>query len=257
MSWILITTLVIFALFGFAGWRKGIIRIVVSIAALLIAVLATAFFSPLVTETLKKNTKIYDHLCETMYQAVSNNDRINETVDTTIADSSQVTINESEISQYENKLEEYLDRISGAVNLPEQYGEKLSEMTSNEILSGVLAGESTVRDIVVGAFAIRLADIILQAIVYIIMFVVIYVVLQIVVVATGVIAKLPVIHGANKLLGLVFGLVEGLLVVWILFTALTAFSGVDSIATALADINNHWFLQYLYQHNVIMKMIFR
>lgn len=257
MSWILIVTIGVFALCGYIGWKKGIISIVVSIAALLVSIIATAFLSPLVAQTIKKNTDIYTNLCDSMYRVVSTNEKVSETVNGTIAQEEDVTIAEDNLKEYESIIDECLDKINGVMNLPDEFGEKVSETFSDSYLAGIVQGENTVKDIVVKAFAFRLADVIFQAIVYIIIFVVVWILLRIVVIASGLIARLPVIHGANKMLGMAAGLVEGLLIVWVLFMLLTAMSGNEHVAVALTDINNNALLKMLYENNVIMKMIFR
>lgn len=257
MSWILLCTLVILVICGYAGYRKGIINIVVSIAALLIAIFATAFFSPIAADTIKKNTKIYDNICDYMYRVVSDNETMNDAINDTVDENADVQINEGQIEQYEQTINDYLDKINGVINLPDEYSQKLSGIGSNEYFKEILSGDSTVKNIVVRAFAIRVSDLIFQTTIYILLFIIIYIALRIVVFATGIIAHLPVIHGANKLLGLGFGIVEGLILIWILYIIITAMSGSEFATTALIDINSNSFLKLIYDNNMIMKLVFR
>ena len=46
--------------------------------------------------------------------------------------------------------------------------------------------------------------------------------------ATGIIRRLPIIKQADKLGGVIVGLIEGLVVVWIFFTVVTAISGTEN-----------------------------
>ena len=44
----------------------------------------------------------------------------------------------------------------------------------------------------------------------------------------GIIRRLPIIKQADKLGGVIVGLIEGLVVVWIFFTVVTAISGTEA-----------------------------
>ena len=256
MSWILIMVIGVFAICAFNGWRKGVIRIAFSIAALLVSIIATAFLSPVIAETVKKNTNAYDYLCKNMYEAVSNNDKLNAAINETVISETDVQLDENNISEYVSRIDGYLVRVNEIVNLPEGWGNAVTESFSEGYLAALTQGSSTVKDIVVKAMAYRLADIILKAIVYVGVFLVVFTILKVISIATGIISRLPVIHQANKLLGAAVGLVEGLLIVWIIFMFLTAMSGNVQIAQALSDIEGNVFLKQLYDNNMIMKMLF-
>ncbi|MDO5402761.1 MAG: CvpA family protein [Eubacteriales bacterium] len=256
MSWILITTIGVFILCALDGWRKGIIRIVVSIAALLISIVATAFLSPVIANTIKKNTSVYDYLCENMYQAVCDNEKLNAAIDETVTGEAELQFDKNNMQEYEDRIGGYVEKINNIVNLPDGWGNAVMEGFYGDYLSVLTQGENTIKDIVVKAFAYRLADIILKAVVYIGVFVIICVVLRVLSIATGIVSRLPVIHQANKLLGMAAGLVEGLLIIWVIYLILTAMSGNAHIAQALSDIEGNIFLKQIYDNNMIMKMLF-
>ena len=94
-------------------------------------------------------------------------------------------------------------------------------MPDSELMSVIREyGEASVKEITIRLIALRLADIVLTAIAYLVIMVVVSIVLRVVVAATGLIRRLPVIKQADKLGGLIVGLVEGLAVVWIFFTVI-------------------------------------
>ena len=95
----------------------------------------------------------------------------------------------------------------------------------------------------------------IHAIVYITVFVVVFVILKIVLLATNIIASLPIIRQANKAVGLVFGILEGLVVVWLVFAIITACSNFSWAADALALIGDNGFLRFLYENNFITRTI--
>ena len=66
-----------------------------------------------------------------------------------------------------------------------------------------------------------------------------------------ILTKLPIIHGLNKLLGLVIGLFEGFLLVWLLLYIIRIRQGIlfGFVIEALIDQNE--FLQFLYLNNLV------
>jgi len=117
-------------------------------------------------------------------------------------------------------------------------------------------GEASVKEITIRLIALRLADIVLTAIAYLVIMVVVSIVLRVVVAATGLIRRLPVIKQADKLGGVIVGLIEGLVVVWIFFTVVTAISGTENAANILAQIHKNAFLEALYNNNPITRLLF-
>ena len=96
----------------------------------------------------------------------------------------------------------------------------------------------------------------LTAIAYLVIMVVVSIVLRIVVAATGLIRRLPVIKQADKLGGLIVGLIEGIVVVWIFFTVVTAISGTQTASNILVQIHGNVILESLYNCNPITRLLF-
>lgn len=59
MNWLLVVVLVILAGHTIKGYRRGLLRVLFSVASLLITVLFVAWATPYVSNFLKENTKIY------------------------------------------------------------------------------------------------------------------------------------------------------------------------------------------------------
>ena len=96
----------------------------------------------------------------------------------------------------------------------------------------------------------------MTAIAYLVIMVVVSIVLRIVVAATGLIRRLPVIKQADKLGGLIVGLIEGIVVVWIFFTVVTAISGTQTASNILVQIHGNVILESLYNCNPITRLLF-
>lgn len=68
------------------------------------------------------------------------------------------------------------------------------------------------------------------------------------------IVKLPVIHLADKILGIVMGAAEVIVSIWALCLFLDTFSKGIFAKMTLAYINDNSFLLYLYNHNLLEKL---
>ena len=78
----------------------------------------------------------------------------------------------------------------------------------------------TMKNIMAAVIAAKLAGLALNAIIYIAVYLVVFAILKIVFAVTGVVGRLPLIYQANKILGLAFGILEGLVIVWLLLLLL-------------------------------------
>lgn len=253
MNGITIAVLVIFALCGFMGWRKGILRIVLSLVTLVFTILATVVLTPVLSTWIKTNTGLYDQLEQTVYTGITKSSSYNEAVDQTVADSSDV-----EYIAQNGEISTYVSEVVNVLNLPDSMAEKINQAaTPDMIKSAVDSGSTTVKTVVTSLVAQRIADIVFYSIIYVIVFMVVFVIVRIVVAATGVIGRLPIIHEANKIGGLAFGLAEGLVIVWLMFLCITMCSNTEWGAQALVDIRNNPMLDFIYNQNLILRSTFR
>lgn len=67
--------------------------------------------------------------------------------------------------------------------------------------------------------------------------------------------KLPVVHGANKLLGLLLGIAEGFLAVWLILYLIRVNEGNFFGTDMIASIEGNTFLNFLYVHNLIEHLM--
>ena len=133
----------------------------------------------------------------------------------------------------------------------------LKEIPESEIMGIVEDYSSTsVKELTLKIISVRLADIVLTAIVYILIMVVVFIALRIIISATGIVRRLPVIKQADKIGGVVVGFIEGLVVVWIFFTIVTAISGTETASNILLQIHGNTFLEALYNYNPITRVLF-
>ena len=100
-----------------------------------------------------------------------------------------------------------------------------------------------------------LSDMIINAIGFVITLVVVAAGVALLCFLLDVLSKRPVIHQLNTLAGAAFGALEGLMIVWIFFIILTMFASTEFGQNVFAMIGESEFLGYLYDHNVLSKII--
>lgn len=243
--------ILILVIFALIGWRKGVIRLVLSLVSMIITIMAAVVIAPLATTAIKNNTNIDENIAQSIYTVLYENKEVDE-----YFEDKQVLTGGIDISQVESHIQTVTDvvaEVGDKINLPESLTEAVKAMPDSELMSVIREyGEASVKEITIRLIAFRLADIVLTAIAYL----VIMVVLRVVVAATGLIRRLPVIKQADKLGGLIVGLVEGIAVVWIFFTVVTAISGTQAASNILVQIHGNAILESLYNCNPITSLLF-
>ena len=246
--------ILILVIFALIGWRKGV-RLVLSLVSMIITIMAAVVIAPLATTAIKNNTNIDENIAQSIYTVLYENKEVDE-----YFEDKQVLTGGIDISQVESHIQTVTDvvaEVGDKINLPESLTEAVKAMPDSELMSVIREyGEASVKEITIRLIAFRLADIVLTAIAYLVIMVVVSIVLRVVVAATGIIRRLPIIKQADKLGGLIVGLVEGIAVVWIFFTVVTAISGTQAASNILVQIHGNAILESLYNCNPITSLLF-
>ena len=243
--------ILILIIFALIGWRKGVIRLVLSLVSMIITIMAAVVIAPMATTAIKNNTNIDENIAQSIYTVLYENKEVDE-----YFEDKQVLTGGIDISQVESHIQTVTDvvaEVGDKINLPESLTEAVKAMPDSELMSVI---RESVKEITIRLIALRLADIVLTAIAYLVIMVVVSIVLRVVVAATGLIRRLPVIKQADKLGGLIVGLVEGIAVVWIFFTVVTAISGTQAASNILVQIHGNAILEALYNCNPITSLLF-
>lgn len=89
---------------------------------------------------------------------------------------------------------------------------------------------------------------------FLIAYIILRVALRFACTALNLISKLPIINELNKAAGVLAGLFRGILIVWLVFIAIAAFSATEWGAAGMKMIQENGFLQTLYQNNLLLKL---
>ena len=223
MNWLLLIVIVYMILSIISGYRKGLIRTVCSVLAMMIALIIASVCSPMVSRALESNKGIYEYVDEKVSDVLNIDSKI-----------SGVT----EQAKYINSL-----------RLPESIKEQLKVNNNSEVKNELKVSEFS--DYVTGF----ITCLILNAISYIVVFIVALLLIGVVINVLDLISKLPVLNAVNKLGGAIAGAAKSLVVIWVFFVLITVFSGSDFGQTMFKMINDSTWLSFLYNNNILMNVI--
>jgi len=228
MNWLTIAVIVLLLLFTIHGYRKGFIKIVVSFAATIAAMILVGILTPYIGNFLKEKTPLYDNIKNECAKRIES--QLAGGGDSNGIDSNQL---------------EYIDSL----NLPQFMRNLLTENYEDETYSELSVSTFT------EYIASYLTKFIINGIAYVVTFIILLIVFRIVIKALNIMAKLPVINGINRFAGLVVGLSQGILILWILFLVITILASTSIGKSAFAMINESAFLTYLYEKNLLLNII--
>lgn len=233
MNWLTIVVLGIIVYFAWRGRRVGFIKTVFSIFSIVIAIVIAATVSPYISKSLCSNERFYNF--------------VNEKVDDFI----KIDKNKAEESNNQDKLSvgEQVDSIN-QLSIPKAFKTKLIENKNNLEVYKALK----VKDFqsYVSSYVTTL---IINAVSFILSYLAAMILLFILCSALNIISKLPVINGLNKTAGLLVGIFEGLLVIWLLCIVLTIFSSTNIAQSLYQLINESQILSSLYNNNLLLQCI--
>lgn len=210
---LLIIVIGILALSALIGFQKGFLRTIVGMSSLLISLALVVVLSPLVTDFITARTsfrqKVYESIDEKLTEFVEEKQaQTTEELKKAMEDS---FIPSLVLQRFNEKIS---DRIA-----PQEYLHNASMFMATKVTS---------------ALGI-LVTLILS-----------FVVLKLILVLTGLISKVPVVSGVNKVFGIVLGLVRGLILVWILCYFITVFSYTDIGQEAVQAMTRNKVLSLFY-----------
>lgn len=230
METILTVAVIVFiALMIFIGQHRGMIKMIFSLASMLIVLILVQILTP-ITKDFIETTPVYDAISK----------QVTQYVDEKIVDVSDSISQTGETAQ-KNTI--------NSLPLPKSVKESL--IKNNNADGYIELGVENFSQYV----AEYLIDSVLNASTFILLFVVLTLLVQLVVHLLDIISKLPGINMLNKGGGAVIGLIEAVFVLWIACIIITAFSATSWGQQACEAIENSVFLSLIYDNNAIQMFL--
>ncbi len=215
------------------GYMRGFLKIIASLAATIAIVVLVGFLTPYVSQAIRNVTPLE----ETMQR------KCIDMLTPEGADSEAVL--EGDLSR-DNQIS-----LIEESRLPKMFQEMLLSNNNNEVYEAL--GVTSFAEYVGTYFAKVISDIAAFLVTLLIVTIIVRTALCII----GIIGKLPVIGGMNRIAGGVIGIGTGLIIVWVLFLVITVFYDNSISRACMDDIANNKILQVLYDSNLLMKYVMK
>ena len=97
--------------------------------------------------------------------------------------------------------------------------------------------------------------IVVRIIVLLLIYIVVMALVKLLIASLNLLTKLPVLHFFNKVLGVVTGAAQGVLLMWLFFAIVFLLKDTPFGIWALHEIEEQTYLSFLYQHNLVTYII--
>lgn len=225
MNLLLMIVVAVALLLALIGYKRGLFKSAVSAIGIVLAVFLTTLLHPTVNNLICDNTKLDEYiksLIESRFQL--------DTKDTELTRNEEMGI-----------LEE--------IALPENVKEWIIENGNQEIYDKL--GAEGFADYV----AIYLTEMVMKGLSYLITFFVIMLIIYIFINLADIVTSIPILNGINKVGGMLFGLCQTLLIVWISFVIITFLSAFEWGSDIMKMIDESSVLAYIYEKNIFLKFV--
>lgn len=248
MNWFLIVVLAIIITRGIQGYRKGIIKMVVSIATLVLSIVGTLILAPILSDSLCNSETIFGYVTEQVRDGLGIETKCEEAVDNLVSGVKEAG-NSSKIDINDEQQKEMI----GNLGLPEKIQETMIDSIAEEL--------EKQEKVTIGKFSEMVTDfiarIIIKAITYIAILIILKIVLKIIFSIFNVIERMPIIENMSEIAGGLVGVASGLVIVWILFLGLLLFSTTSFATSCYQCINESEILTFLYNNNLIVNIFLK
>ena len=209
------------------GHYRGLIRLAVSMTALVVTLTAVHFAMPYVGAFIRDKTPVCGWIMDNVSDAFDLRD---------------------DAAADDGRMPEDQERFIEEMRLPDDLKELLIENNNSEVY------ERLGVDAFAGYIGNYLANVIINFVGFVILFVVIYIALKLLAGALDLVAKLPVLSGMNQLAGALLGGLQGLFFLWLASLPVTAFATTSWASAILDQIEASSWLSFLYHYNLISHL---
>ncbi len=214
------------------GHYRGLVRIAVTMSALILSLIVTRVAIPCVTAALNDNTAIHQTIGQGLLHMAGAQGSMDEEDGVEVQASHQ------------------RDIIEG-LKLPEQMKEVLLENNNSEIYH--MLGVDRFADYLGSYLAMMMIRIFGSGI----LFAVVFLFFRVGAHWLNQVASLPIIWELNQLAGALLGAVAGLLFIWLAGLVVKACAGMPWTQPLLLQIEKSWWLSLLYQNNLFNWLFIR
>lgn len=226
INFLLVAVLLLMMICGINGYRRGFLRIVISLIGMIAIIATVTVVSPYVSDYLTNHTNTYD----TIRQKI-------------------ITIFAENNEQRDNTIQENQDLTIDSYDIPEILKGNLKENNNQEMYQSLMV---TVFEDYVSAYLAKMA---INAIAFVGLFVVLWIFLWFILLSADIVTKIPGLNKINRFLGMLTGLSTALIIVWVFFFIVIVFLGNDVGSAMMKEVKESRLLTFMFNSNYLLRYI--
>lgn len=224
MNWVDICIFAILAINSLIGFNQGFIASIFSLVGLLISYFIARLYYPIVAQFMLNNQGIYDK--------------------------TKGFVDKKLYSMLEGKTDVFgITPLLERLNLPKPIIDIISNSPTVDSYTSELTNAA------LNVISEALTRIFIDIISLIIAFIAVRIIFIIIVKFSNIFSKLPLLKEFNKILGLLFGLIKGIVVVLIILAVFTPFVSISPSGAIAEGVFNSTVGYYLYDNNILLKYL--
>lgn len=227
INWLFIVVLVLLIIGVVRGFRQGFLRLVFSLVAGIVLIVAVSAATPYVGTFISNHTQLDEKLTEQFSTQVE-------------AEAEGVLTGETDAS----------DLATLGLAIPAILQSEITGSSDQSLVSELASGNS-IGDIV----GERIAQLVINGIAFVIVLVGGIIVLVCIGRLLRKVNDIPVLGKVNRGIGVVVGVFESLLLIWIVFAVISFLSITGIAAGAVELIGENVFLTFLYENNLVLAIL--
>ena len=231
MNALLIIVGIVFLLSVIIGYKRGLVKIIASLLATLVCIVLVFLISPSVSRWIQESTPLKETVKNKCIELLLPDETTGE-----------------EALQTEIPREQQISMIEGA-DIPDVIQKMLLENNNSEVYTAL--GVQTFGEYI-GAYV---AKVIADILAFLITFIAVFIIVRIVLGMLNIVDKIPLVGGANHLVGGILGAGIGILIIWILFIVITLLYNTSFGMACMKGISESEILTKLYDSNILLKYI--
>ena len=173
-------------------------------------------------------------LCRPITNVVIENTNFDESLATTI--SQNIPLSDTDF------------KVEANTNLPDGIVDYINSITKNV---------NTSKEEAFNAIGVELASGIISVIVFIAIFIIVRIILTLIKVVSKIIDKIPLLSQVNKVGGAICGAIEGAIIIYVIFAAVSMIAPIISDTNLLELINSSNIGSIMYNNNLVLNSMFK
>ncbi len=234
---ILIGIIIFLGLMAFAGYHRGFLRIVLSFVAVALSLVISYLITPLIVKAIQP-TDFYQNVRQPIYNFMKDEIRHLESVE--VGELEDIVLESQTVSDLLENL-----------GLPQSIVKSVEDSVFDSELAH-LTGET-----VANTAADGLTEWIFYAGIFVLCFIIVMLILRLIIGLCDIVSKLPVLNTFNRSLGLLLGLAEGVLILWVLCLILMATAATAPGREMMEAVTDNPITNFIYVHNPLLYLLNR